>query len=78
MLNNWQEEKNTEKENASKTQMILMAKVASVNSEGITLQFAGETAGSKRYKYNRDVSFATGERVLVVNVSGTYVVLCRI
>ena len=58
-----------------------LATVDSVDSDGVTLIFPGESAsGGKKYKRNRNpsVTFSAGQRVLLAKVSGTYVVVCRV
>jgi predicted proteasome-type protease len=72
----YQEDKRLELENALPPERSI-ATVAGVYSDGLTLQFDGESAaGTKRYKYNKAVTFAVGDRVLVVKTSGTYVAIC--
>ena len=54
---------------------VCLAKIGAVYADGVTLIFDGQdTPTTKRYKYNRSVSFSTGRRVVVLRVSGTYVV----
>lgn len=56
-----------------------IAKVGAVSTAGITLIFPGQTAAStKKYPYNRDVTFSAGDTVYVAKVSGTYIVICKI
>ena len=57
-----------------------IATVADYNSSsGSTLKFDGESsATSKRYKRISGITFATGNRVLVAKVSGTYVIIGRV
>ena len=51
------------------------AKIAEVYDDGITLIFDGMIeATQKRYKANRSVIFAVGDRVHLVKESGTYIV----
>lgn len=51
------------------------ATVIAVDTAGLTLQFDGETsAAQKKYKYNKSITFAEGDRVKVSKVSGTYIV----
>ena len=53
----------------------ILAKIGTVYGDGVTLIFDGQvTATTKHYKYNRSVSFSSGQRVVVLPVSGTYVV----
>lgn len=55
------------------------AAVVSVNEDGIELQFDGEeTASTKRFPCNTGVSFAVGQRVLMMKVNGSYVALCPV
>lgn len=70
----YQEQKQLEAEQAG-TPTHALAYVTGVYSNGLTLRFVGETAGTnKRYKYNKSASFAVGNLVKVTKVSGTYVV----
>lgn len=56
-----------------------IAKVGGVYSDGISLVFAGQaTASQKHYPYNKDVTFTVGDKVLITQTSGTYVVICRL
>lgn len=56
-----------------------IATVGAVYTNGVTLIFPGTTAAtSKRYKKNRDLTVSAGDTVVIVKISGTYVVLCRI
>lgn len=56
-----------------------MATVATVESDGVTLIFDGETAPSeKHYKVNAGAQLSAGQRVLLQSISGTYVVLCAV
>lgn len=49
--------------------------VSAVYSDGITLILPGETAPTtKRYKCNTSVQFQAGQRVKIIESSGTYVV----
>lgn len=65
---------------ASQPCELRIATVADYNSStGSTLIFDGETtATAKRYKRISGVTFATGNRVLVAKISGTYVIIGRI
>lgn len=55
------------------------AAVVSVNEDGLELQFDGEeTASTKRFPCNTGVSFAVGQRVLLMKVNGSYVALCPV
>lgn len=55
------------------------AAVVSVNEDGLGLQFDGEeTASTKRFPCNTGVSFAVGQRVLLMKVNGSYVALCPV
>lgn len=50
------------------------ATVLAVYDEGLQLQFDGESeATTKRYRYNKSITFQPGDRVKVTRVSGTYV-----
>ena len=56
-----------------------IAYVSAVYSDGVSLIFAGQSAGStKHYPANKDVTFKAGDKVLIYKASGTYVVVCRI
>lgn len=51
------------------------ATVAAIYSDGITLIFPGQTSASqKHYKCNAAIQFQPGQRVKVLEDSGTYVV----
>ena len=52
--------------------------VTSVSSTGIGLSIDGDNTGTKKYTCSRSERFSSGDRVLVVRESGTYVVVCRI
>ena len=52
--------------------------VSSVSSSGIGLTIDGDNTGTKKYTCARSERFASGDRVLVVRVSGTYVAVCKI
>lgn len=55
------------------------ATVVSVNNDGLELIFDGETeASTKRFPCNTGVSFAVGQRVLMMKVNGSYVALCPV
>ena len=50
------------------------AVVAAVEADGLRLIFPdSEEASVKRYKYNKAVSFAVGDRVFLIPSGGTYV-----
>lgn len=56
-----------------------LATVGAEYSDGVSLIFDGQdTASEKHYKCNASVSFAAGDRVVIVSISGSYVVLCKI
>lgn len=58
---------------------VCFATVATKSTDGITLKFDGEaTATTKKYKYNKSVSFSVGDRVKVLKYHGTYVVEYKI
>ncbi len=60
---------------------LFLATVANVNSSGLTLILDGESeASTKRYKYMTSgyADPAAGDRVVVIKMSGTFVVLGRI
>ena len=70
-----------EQEQLGKTELPQMAfaTVVSVNSDGLELIFDGETeASTKRFPCNTGVSFAVGQRVLMMKVNGSYVALCPV
>jgi len=52
--------------------------VSSVSTSGIGLTIDGDDTGTKKYTCARSERFASGDRVLVVRVSGTYVAVCKI
>lgn len=56
-----------------------IATVGAVYSDGVTLIFPGASAAStKHYKTNRDITLSAGDRVYVVKISGTYIIVCRL
>ena len=68
------------KGDSSSTPILLLATVCSVSSSGITLRFSGQSEASEK-KYKRLItgqSLSVGDRVLVVKMSGTYVVLGKV
>lgn len=70
-----------EQEQLGKTELPQMAfaTVVSVNNDGLELIFDGETeASTKRFPCNTGVSFAVGQRVLMMKVNGSYVALCPV
>lgn len=74
----YQEQKEIENENKARPNHSI-ATVSGVYSDGISLIFAGQTeAGEKHYPYNRDVTFSSGDKVVIIKASGTYVILCRL
>ncbi|SDL20857.1 hypothetical protein [Natronincola ferrireducens] len=55
------------------------ATVFNINAQGIRVTFAGETTPTlKRYKRLSSYSPTVGDRVLMVEVSGTYIILGKI
>lgn len=51
------------------------ATVAEVTADGITLLFDGtDAATTKKYKFNKSATFAAGDRVKCLRISGTVVV----
>lgn len=63
----------------SEKPLIMLATVAGVFSQGLTLVFDGEGAGQKKYKRLASYSGpAQNDRVLVAIVSGSAVVLGKI
>jgi hypothetical protein len=62
-----------------KTAAHCIAKVGTVSTDGLTLILPGQTtATTKKYLYNKSVTFATGDKVYIAKVSGTYIVVCKI
>ena len=59
-------------------QMILgtVRQVSSVYGLSVDIDGLGNTG--KYYKCNTDGTYATGDKVLLVRVSGTYIVLCKV
>lgn len=56
-----------------------LATVGAVYADGVSLIFDGQDAATaKHYKRNASVSFAAGDRVVILPISGSYVVLCKI
>lgn len=62
------------------TQAEQLATVSEVHSDGVVLQFDGEEAPrtGKHYKVNTACTFAAGQRVYIVKISGTYLVVCPV
>lgn len=53
----------------------MLATVGGVYADGLSLIFDGQTeASQKHYKRNAAVTFAAGQRVKIVKMSGTYIV----
>lgn len=50
------------------------ATIQSIHDDGVTLQFDDGSASTKHYKCNAAVVFHAGDRVRVIEDSGTYVV----
>ena len=74
----YQAERQIESERG-KRQVHEIAQVSAVYSDGVSLIFAGESTGStKHYPANKDVTFKSGDKVLIYKVRGTYVMVCRI
>lgn len=72
MIRNYQEEISLLAKPPARASLAL---VGQVFPDGITLRFSGEeSAGTKRYPYNKSASFAPGDRVRVEWVNGTYLV----
>jgi hypothetical protein len=72
MLQNYQD---AERGKIPEPESAQFATVGTVTDQGITLIFDDSTTESrKKYKYNKAVSFAPGQRVRVEKISGTYVV----
>lgn len=60
-------------------EMIRVATVSEIGAEGLRVQFDGdEAAGEKYYTCNTSIRFAAGDRVLLLAISGTYIVFCKI
>ena len=60
-------------------EMIRVATVSEIGTDGLRVQIDGdEAAGEKYYTSNTSVRFAVGDRVLLLAISGTYVVFCKI
>lgn len=57
-----------------------LATVSEVHGDGVVLQFDGEDAPrtGKRYKVNTACTFSAGQRVYVVKISGSYLVVCPV
>lgn len=56
-----------------------LATVSNVYSNGVTLLFDGEAfAHGKRFKVNPDLRLASGDRVYVKKISGSYLVVCAV
>lgn len=77
MLNH-QERRAEEIGNSQTPANLTVGTVGEVFTDGITVRFAGESSASgKRYRYNKDVTFAPGDRVLLGRVAGSYIIICR-
>lgn len=75
---NYQEQQQINREQNTGTPHSI-AKIGTVYDDGVSLIFAGmENESVKHYPVNKSVEFATGDRVYVVKVSGTYIVVCKI
>ena len=56
-----------------------IATVGAVSASGITLIFPGQTtASTKKYPYNKSVTFTAGDKVYIAKARGTYIVICKI
>lgn len=56
-------------------ELFALATVAAKYTDGLTLIFDGQSeASAKHYRCNQGVTFATGDRVVCLRVSGTWVV----
>lgn len=56
-----------------------IATIGTVFDDGVSLIFAGmENESAKHFHANKSVEFAAGDRVYVVKVSGSYIVICKI
>lgn len=68
-----------QKAGESKNPDLYLATVAAVSSGRASLTFDGETTATQKY-YRHLASYtpAAGHRVLVVKISGTYVILGRV
>ncbi|MEG0165975.1 hypothetical protein [Anaerorhabdus sp.] len=57
----------------------MIATIASVNPGGVTLKFIGDEEPTKKvYKYIQSYSPQAGDKVLLNNENGTYVVIGKI
>lgn len=75
---NYQERRAEESGNPQTPVNLTVGTVGEVFTDGITIRFAGEASASgKRYRYNKDVAFAAGDRVLLGRVAGSYIIICR-
>lgn len=55
------------------------ATIEDIGIEGIKVKFDGDDeAGEKYYKCNTSIRFTVGERVMLLPISGTYIVFCKI
>lgn len=66
------------KEFARQAKEAFIGTVSSVSTSGIGLTIDGDDTGTKKYTCARSERFASGDRVLVVRVSGTYVAVCKV
>lgn len=67
-------------DDASDESTLRLATIDTVSSSGITLRFDGQSEASQK-QYKRLITgttLSTGDRVLVVKMAGTYVVLGKI
>lgn len=57
-----------------------LATIYKVYSDGVELQFDGEESPrtGKHYKVNTSCSFSAGQRVYIVKISGSYLVVCPV
>ena len=70
-----------EQEQLGKTELpgMALATVVSVNEDGLEIIFDGEEeASTKHFPCNTGVSFEADQRVLLMKVNGSYIVLCPV
>ena len=76
IIMNYQEEQEIPRPKPSEP---ILATVMSIGSDGLYIKMDGSTSyRSKAFLGNPDVAYKTGDRVLVMRIGSTYIVICRI
>lgn len=78
MIDNYQAERALEKE-LRQAPVYNIARIGAVYDDGVTLIFPGATSPSeKHYLTNAQATFYAGDKVYIVKISGTYIVVCSL